>query len=297
MSFRSLLRPLKIATAHALERLWSVGFSARALLVRPDVVRWTSTGGHKILIVAPHPDDEAIGCVGTMLLHIASGDRVCVAIATDGRRSGAIADPIQMSLQRRREAGDAAQLMRVERMEWMGFPEGEWNIAALRDSLKNLIDEVAPDIVYAPSRIDFHPEHFKVAHALALALAEMPSRGGHDRTVRIYPVQVPLTSLMSNLVADISALIPQCEAVLRAYVSQAGSVQCASRQRRYSARRHRLAAQAEEFWELSASQYVVLHRTSPRDWPRAFRGLRSFAFTDPLAYLVGGRQRRLIAGR
>jgi LmbE family N-acetylglucosaminyl deacetylase len=297
MSFRSALRPLKLATAHAVERLWGVGFSARARMVRPDAARWTSSGGQKILIVAPHPDDEAIGCVGTMLLHVASGDRVCVAIATDGRRSGAIADPILMSLQRRREAGDAAQLMRLERMEWMGFPEGEWAITALRDSLKDLIDEVMPDIVYAPSRIDFHPEHFKVAHALALALAELPIRSGHDLTVRIYPVQVPLTSLMSNLVADISALIPQCEAVLRAYVSQAGSVQCAYRQRRYSARRHRLAAQAEEFWELSVSEYVALHRSSPRHWPRPFRGLRSFAFTDPLAYLVGSRQRRLLAGR
>jgi LmbE family N-acetylglucosaminyl deacetylase len=297
MSFRSALRPAKRALARAAERLWGAGFSACAHLVRADTARWTSAGGQKILIVAPHPDDEAIGCVGTLLLHIASGDHVCVAIATDGRQSTAIADPIQMSVQRRREAGDAAQLMRVERMEWMGFPEGDWNISALRDSLKTLIGEVKPDIVYAPSRIDFHPEHFKVAHALALALAELPTLTPHYPRVRIYQVQVPLTSLMSNLVADISALIPQCDAVLCAYVSQAASMQCAYRQRRYSARRHRLAEQAEEFWELSAGQYVDLHRTSPRDWPRAFRGLRNFAFTDPLAYLVGARQRRLLAAR
>jgi LmbE family N-acetylglucosaminyl deacetylase len=289
MSFRSRLRPVKRASASAVELIWRVGFGAAAWLVRRDINRWISPGGQRVLVVAPHPDDEAIGCVGTILLHVQSGDRVCVAIATDGRRSRAIPDPVQMALQRRREATDAARLMQLERLEWLGLPEGEWSVRALQDPLRALIEEIEPHIIYAPSRIDFHPEHFKVAHALALALGDV---GVRQERVRVYQVQVPLTPVIANLVADVSALVPRCEAVLRAYVSQAGSVQCAYRQRRYSALLHGIAKHAEEFWEMPASRYVALHSVPPLQWPNAFRGLRNFPITDPLAYLVGRNARR-----
>lgn len=294
ISFRSALRPVKRAAARGVERIWGLGFQAAGYLVRPRANRWTSSGGQQVLVVAPHPDDEAIGCVGTVLLHSQSGDRVCVAIATDGRRSKAVPDPVEMSLLRRREAANAARGMRLDRLEWVGLPEGEWSMRALRDYLKALLDEIEPDIVYAPSRIDFHPEHFKVAHALALALREAAKQRPFDPRVRIYQVQVPLTPFVSNLVADVSALIPQCEAVLRAYVSQAGSVACTYRQRRYSALLHGISAHAEEFWEMPASGYIALHGTPPQQWPDAFRGLRNFPLTDPLAYLVGRRERRRI---
>lgn len=246
-----------------------------------------------MLIVAPHPDDEAIGCAGTALLHVRSGDHVCVAIATDGRRSRSIDDPEAMSLQRRREARDAAQLMQVERLEWLGLPEGEWGAAVLAQRLGSLIDEIAPAIIYAPSRIDFHPEHFRVAHALALALGA--GCEARPPTLRIYQVQVPLTPWMSNLVADISAHTIQCEAILRAYVSQAGSMERARRQKRYSARWYGIASQAEEFLELSARQYISMHREPLAQWPAAFRGMRNSPLTDPAAYLAGMRERRRIS--
>jgi LmbE family N-acetylglucosaminyl deacetylase len=288
------LRPLKQASAHALECCWQLAIRAIAVVARPHANRWSSGGGQSVLIVAPHPDDEAIGCVGTTLLHVDSGDNVCVAIATDGRRSKVIDDPGAMSQQRRREAGDAAQLMQIGRLEWIGLAEGDWSIAALTDRLSRLIDDLLPAIIYAPSRIDFHPEHFKVARALALALADLGARGRSAFRVRIYQVQVPLTPFISNLVADISSLTARCEVILRAYVSQSGSMERACRLRRYSASWHGVASQAEEFLELSARQYIALHRAPPAMWPAVFRGMRNFPMTDPLAYLAGTHERRRI---
>ncbi len=289
MSFRSRLRPLKRVSARIIECSWCVGFGAAARLVRRRATRWTSPGKQRVLVIAPHPDDEALGCVGTILLHAQAGDQVCVAIATDGRRSAVIADAQSMALQRRREAEDAARLMQLTRLEWLGFPEGDWSTEALRDSLTSLITEISPDIIYAPSRIDFHPEHWRVANALALALATKPLS---EASVRIYQVQVPLTPLISNLVVDVSALATKSAAVLHAYTSQAGSLQCAFRQRHYSARLRGVGRQAEEFWELPASGYVYLHRSPPAEWPSAFRGLRQFPATDPLAFFIGNRERR-----
>ncbi len=295
MSFRSALRPVRRVAARVLEQCWSLGLRTAALLSHRNASRWSSSGGQRVLVVAPHPDDEAMGCVGTVLLHVQSGDRVCVAIVTDGRMSKVIADAAEVARLRRREADEAARLMQVQRFEWIGFPEGDWSVPALKDSLRSLIEEIQPDIIYAPSRIDFHPEHHRVAHALALAMGEIGTLRDHDRRVRIYQVQVPLSPILANLVTDVSVVDPQCQAVLGAYLSQAGSVACTYRQRRYSASWHRIAGQAEEFWELSSRRYVTLHGAPPTLWPKVFRGLRNFPLTDPLAYLAGMRERHKLA--
>ena len=294
MSFRSALRSGKRASARAFEELWRLGFRATACLMRPEAKRLTPSGRDRVLIVAPHPDDEAIGCVGTVLLHVRSGDRVCIAVATDGRQSKVIADPAAMARQRHREASHASRLMRVERLELIGLAEGEWSIGQLQAPLRALIEEIAPGVIYAPSRIDFHPEHFKVAHALALALAEIGASNANDIRIRVYPVQVPLNPLLSNVVTDISTVLADCAAVLRAYESQAGSIRCAYRQRRYSASLHGIDGHAEEFWELSARHYAALHAETPAGWPNVFRGMRQFPLSDPLAYLVGMNERRRI---
>lgn len=294
MSFRSGLRPIKAAMGHAVEAVWRLAFATAARVVRSDAKRLIPTGSDRVLIVAPHPDDEAMGCVGTVLLHVRSGDRVCIAVATDGRQSKVIADPVEMALQRRREACTAARLMQVERLELIGLPEGEWSVSQLQASLRALIEEIEPGVIYAPSRIDFHPEHFKVAHALALALAAISAPRTNDIRIRVYQVQVPLNPLMSNVVTDVSAVLSDYEAVLRAYESQAGSIRSAYRQRRYSASLHRIAGQAEEFWELSAQRYAAVHAESPARWPDVFRGLRDFPLSDPLAYLAGMNERRRI---
>jgi LmbE family N-acetylglucosaminyl deacetylase len=293
MSFRAQLRPLKRRLGLIIEYCWRLALRAAAAVTRPNATRWSSSGGQQVLVVAPHPDDEAIGCAGTVLLHVQSADPVWVAVATDGGQSRAVADDADV---RRREAGVAARLLRVDRLEWIGLPEGECSVFELQRHLAALIQRCKPLIIYAPSRIDFHPEHFKVAHALALALQQAGVALLRDIRVRIYQIQVPLNPLITNLVADISSVQAQCEAALRAYASQAGSVQCAYRQRRYSATWHGIAGVAEEFWELSAQRYIDLHHAPPAAWPKVFRGLRYFPLTDPLAYLAGlGERRRMRA--
>jgi hypothetical protein len=108
-------------------------------------------------------------------------------------------------------------------------------------------------------------------------------------------VQVPLTACIANLVADVSPLIARCEAILRVYMSQSGSMERAWRLRRYSASWHGIATQAEEFLELSARQYIALHCAPPAMWPAVFRGMRNFPMTDPLAFLAGMHERRRIS--
>ncbi|MCX5880707.1 MAG: PIG-L family deacetylase [Deltaproteobacteria bacterium] len=46
----------------------------------------TDLAGTRVLVLAPHPDDETIGCGGTLALHAAAGDPVRVLILTNGEK-------------------------------------------------------------------------------------------------------------------------------------------------------------------------------------------------------------------
>lgn len=72
-------------------------------------------------MVAPYPDDEALGCGGTIMRHIVGGDSVAVLIVTDGRRSRAHnlqADA--MAKARQQEARAAAGLLGIDEWIWLG---------------------------------------------------------------------------------------------------------------------------------------------------------------------------------
>jgi LmbE family N-acetylglucosaminyl deacetylase len=263
--------------------LWVASAGRRA------VPPWTSAGNLRVLVIAPHPDDE-IGCGGAVLLHGGAGDRVTVLHVTDGRRSRALGlDPETMARRRRAEAQAGVESLGVHRWEWWGLPEGEWTGRDLAPPLERLLDELAPQVIYAPSRVDFHPEHREVAQVTADLLRGSSHRAGR---VRVYPIQVPLTRALANLVAPLTpAIVPALLGARDCYSSQEGSLRAAVRLKRYTARAHHLPGMAEEFWEMSGTAYAALHH--PAGGPaHSFRGLRRLALTDPLAFASGRAERR-----
>src|SRR6266566_4490175 len=251
---------------------------------------WHSPGGQRVLVVAPHPDDE-IGCGGTLLLHRAAGDHVHVAYVTDGRRSRATGlGPDAMAERRRQEMAAAAPLLGLAGAHWLGLREGEWEASALVPALRRLLRQTAAQIVYAPSLIDFHPEHIRVAGGVAQAIAELPGVA-----LRVYQLHVPLTPALVNLVAPIQSVIDELVQAMHCYATQIESIRRCLRMKRYGASLYGLAGSAEEFWHLDASNYRRLHigvATASRDGQ--FRGVRALPFSDPLAYLRGLGARRAL---
>ena len=293
LRIKSSLRSARSLIAALVEQIWLCGFALGRWLARPNVRRWSSPGGQRVLVVAPHPDDETIGCGGAISLHRAAGDTVCVAFITDGRRSRAFGlEPEEMASRREQEARAAARVLDVNRVAWLGLPEGAWSDEQAERALGVLIHYFVPELVYAPSRIDFHPEHYRVACALAQALSELPS--DILPQVRVYQIQAPLTSILANLVADTTSVAMVQAAALKTYVTQVASTSGALRQRRYAAAFYGVAGQAEEFWDMPLERYVALHAAGQGWSSGAIRGLRRFPWSDPLAYLWGREERRQI---
>ena len=80
----------------------------------------TDLTGKKVLVFAPHPDDETIGCGGSLALHIKAGDPVKVVFLTNGAKgdsSGEIAKESYVEL-RKDEANKACAFLGVTDLEF-----------------------------------------------------------------------------------------------------------------------------------------------------------------------------------
>jgi LmbE family N-acetylglucosaminyl deacetylase len=69
-----------------------------------------------------------------------------------------------MAQRRETEAKLAAERLKLDSMIWLGLPEGDWAFDQLAAGLQPVLADFRPTLVYAPSRVDFHPEHHRVAY-------------------------------------------------------------------------------------------------------------------------------------
>jgi LmbE family N-acetylglucosaminyl deacetylase len=168
-----------------------------------------------VLVVAPHPDDEILGCGGAIALHARRGDHVHVALVTSGEAGGDGAARIDES---RASAGGLG----ASDVSCLGVPDGQVAAAGgLNDTLATLVHKLSARVVYAPSPFEMHPDHVATLHATAGALGVRD-----DVTLLLYEVN---TECMASFLLDIT---PVAEAKLRAlqlFASQLGRVDIVSR--------------------------------------------------------------------
>ncbi|HUY67875.1 MAG TPA: PIG-L deacetylase family protein [Alphaproteobacteria bacterium] len=124
------------------------------------------------LVIAPHPDDETLGCGAAIARLRAAGRRVVILIVTDGAASGhsAIVTPTELAVRRRREALEAAFALGVpaEDVMFLEFPDGAaaTHGKAIEMALGEKIAALAPGQIFAPYGIDGNPDHRAVAAAI-----------------------------------------------------------------------------------------------------------------------------------
>jgi LmbE family N-acetylglucosaminyl deacetylase len=112
-----------------------------------------------VLVVAPHPDDEILGCGGTIARLASAGHAVHVAIATRGAPPRYRQEEVE---QVRREAADAHALLGVAQTHWLDHPAAELDRvphAELNASMGALIATVQPDTLFLPFVGDIHLDH------------------------------------------------------------------------------------------------------------------------------------------
>ncbi|MFZ5775997.1 MAG: glycosyltransferase [Thermodesulfobacteriota bacterium] len=122
--------------------------------------------GDAILVVAPHPDDEVIGCGGYLALARQAGRRVRVIVLTDGalgRASAAV---------REGECRAGLAVLGVEEVEFWGYPDGSLPLSGpIVQRLQEAVAALRPAEILLPAPTDPHPDHRRATRVLVKALA------------------------------------------------------------------------------------------------------------------------------
>lgn len=124
----------------------------------------------KVLVFAPHPDDEILGCGGTMIKHIEAGDEVYVCIATKGCMPLFSTESVNKT---RSEALECHKSIGVKKTFFLDFPAAMMEKVEryeMNGKILDVIKEVQPDIVFIPHWGDMQKDHQMVADACMVAL-------------------------------------------------------------------------------------------------------------------------------
>ena len=124
----------------------------------------------KVLVFAPHPDDEILGCGGTMIKHIDAGDEVYVCIVTKGTLPLFEPEGVEKT---RAEARTCHQHIGIKKTFFLDFPAvliDKENRYEINGKILDVIMEVKPDEVYIPHWGDMQKDHQIVADACMVAL-------------------------------------------------------------------------------------------------------------------------------
>lgn len=121
----------------------------------------------KILAIAPHPDDETLGCGGTLLRHRSQGDEIHWLIVT--RMVKEIGYMREQMARREKEIAKVAKSFGFTSVVELGFPAAGLDRVAqakLFSAIGGAIKEIQPQIVYLPHSGDVHSDHRAVFDAV-----------------------------------------------------------------------------------------------------------------------------------
>ena len=125
----------------------------------------------KVLVLSPHPDDEAIGMGGALSMHLGNQDSVTVLYMTNGRGAGASnGDLIDI---RRKEAESVAEEYNIKQIFWDFEDTCLTNDSATVFAMAKVLEEIKPTVVYVPSFFDHHFDHFSANKILVDALKKI----------------------------------------------------------------------------------------------------------------------------
>jgi LmbE family N-acetylglucosaminyl deacetylase len=181
--------------------------------------------GHRVLVLAPHMDDEVIGCGGTLAKHADNGCAITVAVLTDGGLGDPVmeATPMPPTVRaqarraltelRKEESRAAARCLGVKGLHFLDFPDGELAEApGAREAVARVVADCGPDVLYAPFVTDRQKDHRATADLVAALAPRWP-----DLLVLGYEVWSPLHA---TWMVDITAQSGRKREALDCFTSQ-----------------------------------------------------------------------------
>jgi LmbE family N-acetylglucosaminyl deacetylase len=193
----------------------------------------------RVLIVAPHPDDETLGCGGAISLLCRQGYDVNVLIISDGTgshpNSRKYPAPVLRWI-RSQETRTALAILGVNRsaITFLHLKDGAIptvtapKFHAAKVLCRNYLQATAPDTIFVPWRLDPHPDHratWQLIQAAILSLGIMPQTIEYPIWDWDLPQQITVDlSQITGWRLDILSVLKQKIQAIESYRSQLGQL-------------------------------------------------------------------------
>lgn len=172
----------------------------------------------RVLVVSPHPDDETIGCGGTLRAHVVRKDTVRVIFLTSGERGSRDCSLDEARRIREEEAAHATALLGIRQREFWRQPDGALHAtSAVVERLRQTFLRWRPSIVYVTHAREQHPDHRAACRIVQQAAAHLP-RTLHRPMLLMSEVWTPLQQI--DVITDVSPFMNKKLSAVRAYKSQ-----------------------------------------------------------------------------
>jgi len=182
---------------------------------------------NKILVVAAHPDDEVLGCGGTLRMHVQQGDQVDVLFMTDGEAARTGVDAYK-AINRQQCALNAAKILGLNSVNFLKFPDNAMDQISLLSIVKELekeISKIQPQTIYTHFCNDLNIDHRITLQAVLTACRPQPNQS----VKRIYSFEIPSSSewaahntppFSPNVFVDVSSIQKEFELALSCYEAE-----------------------------------------------------------------------------
>ena len=241
----------------------------RTIICATDMMPWIvkpipvkAPFGKSMLVIAPHQDDEIIGCGGAMLLQLAKGKKVHVVFVQDGgdeHKEDGLSRDVMIAIREQEACRVAAQMGISPPVFLRHAGLGMQNIRKIAEELKDEIAKTGADVIFVPFFLDRNSDHIITNYALAEALSDITP------SIKVFGYEV-WGLCIPNIILNIDTVMKDKQELLSYYESQLKGtdyVNCTTGLNMYHSRSFGagVCKYAERFFEIPAKEYVQVVNT------------------------------------
>jgi len=181
----------------------------------------------KVVVISAHPDDEALGCGGTLLKHKSNGDDIFWIIVTNVFESHGFSKERVASRQHEiKKVADMFGFSSVHNLNYPTMSLDSTSLNTLIPKISEVFNEIKPEVIYVMNRSDAHSDHRITFEAVAACTKSF--RYPFIKRVLMYEClsetefapALPEKAFIPNYFVDITSFFDQKVSIMNVYESE-----------------------------------------------------------------------------